>query len=95
MLMVALFFLVLFCAPVSAQCVGARVRAVAQKLATTVVRVSNRSRCVVRTSVSAAKCGGCAAGGLVANAGSAAIVTAAKPVKAVRQTICVGGKCYR
>jgi hypothetical protein len=94
-LAVVLFFLCFFCSPVSAQCCGGRVRTSAKRLVSPVVRVVNRGSCAARTTASVVKCGTCAAGGLAVDAGRAAIVTVAKPVKAVQKTICVGGQCYR
>lgn len=93
MFLVALFFLCFLCAPVSAQCFGSRLRTVAKRLDCAVVRVSNRGRCVVRSSVSAAKCTTGAAVGLAGDSVRAVVVTAAKPAQAVRQ--CVNGQCFK
>lgn len=93
MFLVALFFLCFLCAPVSAQCLRARVRTVAKRVDCAVLRVSNRGRCVVRSSVSAAKCATGTAVGLTGDSVRAVVVTASKPVKAVRQ--CVNGQCFK
>lgn len=93
MFLVALFFLCFFCAPVSAQCFGSRLRTAAKRVDCAVLRVSNRGRCVVRSSVSAAKCATGAAVGLAGDSVGAVVVTAAKPAKVVRQ--CVNGQCFK